>query len=192
MWMSTPLTLARATACLVVVVCAGAALAFAAAANAAGHDRLLAPEYVCPNPGLSASPRVQMKAMLCYHDYARRQMSEPVLRSITPLQRSAALKGRWVRVCHQFTHVPCGRPFRSAFSEVGYTRGAWMIGENLGWGAGSLGRVREMFAAWLRSPPHREDIINPNWREIGLARIHAVRLFGADEVTLWVAHFGVH
>jgi hypothetical protein len=190
--MSTPLMAARTTACLLVVVCAGAALASAGAANAASRDRLLAPEYICPNPALSASPQIQIRAMRCYHDYARRQMGERILRGDAALQRSAALKGRWVRVCRQFTHVPCGHPFRSAFSEVGYTRGAWMIGENLGWGAGSLGRVREMFAAWLRSPPHREDIINPNWREIGLARIHAVRLFGADEVTLWVAHFGAH
>jgi len=177
---------------MVVLLGACAALAFAVAADAAGRDRLLAPEHLCPNPALSASPRVQTTAMLCYHDYARLQMGEPVLRSVSSLQRSAVLKARWVAVCRRFTHVPCGHSLRSAFSEVGYIRGDWMIGQNLGWGAGPLGRVRDMFAAWLRSPAHREDIIRPEWREMGLARIHALRLFGADDVTLWVAHFGAH
>jgi uncharacterized protein YkwD len=182
----------KTTTCLCLLLAVCAALAFATAADGAEPDRLLAPEHLCPNPAVSAASGVQLKAMLCYHDYARRQMGERILRRVGPLQRSAALKARWVSVCRQFTHVPCGHSLRAAFSEVGYTRGTWAVGENLGWGTGPLGRVRDMFAAWLDSPPHRQDIIRREWREIGLARIHAVSLFGRDDVTLWVAHFGAH
>jgi uncharacterized protein YkwD len=94
--------------------------------------------------------------------------------------------------CGQFTHTPCGRPFKSAFANVNYTHGVWSAGENLGWASGSLARVRQMFTAWLNSPEHRLNIVRPGFREIGLARVHVIHLFGYDDVTLWVAHFGSH
>jgi uncharacterized protein YkwD len=49
-----------------------------------------------------------------------------------------------------------------------------------------------MFTAWLNSPEHRLNIVRPSFREIGLARVHVIHLFGYDDVTLWVAHFGSH
>ena len=114
------------------------------------------------------------------------------LRTSSRLFRSAALKAQWITACRGFTHTPCGRSLITVFNDVGYTRGSWSIGENLGWGSGPLAGVREMFGAWLRSPEHRQNIIRPGWRQIGLARIHAVHLFGSDDVALWVVHFGSH
>lgn len=165
-------------------------LALAVSPKASARDLLLAPATVCPNPALSAPTSAQVKAMLCYHRYARSRALVRDLRTNSRLFRSAALKAEWITACHGFTHTPCGHPFSSAFGDVGYTRGNWSVGENLGWGSGSLAGVREMFSAWLRSPEHRRNILRPGWHEIGLARIHAIHLFGYDDVTLWVAHFG--
>jgi uncharacterized protein YkwD len=119
-------------------------------------------------------------------------MGVRALRRVLPLYRSAALKARWIFACRRFTHAPCGHPFTSAFGDADYIQGTWSVGENLGWGTGLPARVREMFAAWLDSPEHRLNIVRPGWREIGLARVHAIRLFGHDDVTVWVAHFGSH
>jgi uncharacterized protein YkwD len=130
--------------------------------------------------------------MLCYHDYARRRAGSEPRDGASQLDRSAALKARWIGVCGEFTHTPCGHSFRSAFSAVSYIRGTWTVGENLGWGTGSFAQVRAMFIAWLRSPEHRLNIIRAGWHDIGLARIHAIHLFGQEDVSIWVAQFGAH
>jgi uncharacterized protein YkwD len=172
---------------VLVVLCAGAS---GVASNAFARDPLLAPARACPNPAVSASERMQIDAMLCYHDYARRHLGLPVLRGAAPLYRSAGLKLRWIVVCRAFSHTPCSRPFVSAFNAVNYTRGNWRAGENLAWGSGSTGGVRTVFEMWLHSPGHRENITRPEWRSIGMSRLHAVNLFGQPDVTLWVVHFG--
>jgi uncharacterized protein YkwD len=177
---------------LSLIAALGACVAFALAVSptAGARDRLLAPEHFCPNPALSAPAHAQIEAMLCYHTYARRRVGAQVLRSVLPLYRSAALKARWIFTCRRFTHTPCGHPFTSAFGNVNYTPAT--VGENLGWGSGSLAGVREMFSAWLRSPGHRQNIVRPGWRGVGFARVHVIHLFGYDDVTLWIAHFGSH
>jgi uncharacterized protein YkwD len=176
----------------VLVAAALTAVALATSPRAQAGDVLLAPLTICPNPSISAPPALQIKAMLCYHRYARRRARVRELRTSVQLFRSAVLKAQWITSCGRFTHTPCGHSFATAFSDAGYTSGTWSIGENLGWGDGSLAGVREMFSAWLRSPEHRQNIVRPGWRQMGLARLHLIHLFGYHDVTLWVAHFGSH
>jgi uncharacterized protein YkwD len=161
------------------------------AADAGARDRLLAPEHVCPNPALSAAPRIQLGAMLCYHRYARMQAGLP-LRRVKSLARAAELKARWIVSCRIFTHSPCGHSFMSGFQQSGYIWGNWLVGENIGWGSGPVGRARPMFVAWLRSAEHRENIVRPRLGEIGIARIQTIRLFGYRDVAVWVTDFGSH
>lgn len=172
------------------VVLLGLCAAAGTATKASARDPLLAPARACPDPAVSAAARTQIDAMLCYHAYARRRLGLRVLRGAPPLYRSAGLKLRWIVVCRAFSHTPCNRPFVSAFSTVNYTQGNWSAGENLAWGSGPRGSVRAMFDMWLHSAGHRENIMRPEWRSIGISRLHAVNLFGQPEVTLWVVHFG--
>ncbi len=39
--------------------------------------------------------------------------------------------------------------------------GAWRIGENLAWGTGDLATPRSIMAAWMDSPGHRANILQP-------------------------------
>ena len=39
--------------------------------------------------------------------------------------------------------------------------GAWRIGENLAWGTGDLATPRAIMAAWMHSPGHRANILQP-------------------------------
>ena len=44
----------------------------------------------------------------------------------------------------------------------------WALGENLAWGTGALAMPRAIMQAWLNSPGHRDNILDPSYREIGI------------------------
>lgn len=69
----------------------------------------------------------------------------------------------------------------------------WSVGENLLWsspdvdGSGAL-------QMWMDSPPHRENLLAPGWREIGISAVHidsAAGVYGDQPVTIVTADFGV-
>lgn len=45
--------------------------------------------------------------------------------------------------------------------------GAWLAGENLAWGTGTLASPRAIVDAWMRSSGHRENILRDRYRELG-------------------------
>lgn len=47
---------------------------------------------------------------------------------------------------------------------------SWSVGENLFWTSGAVD-PRRVVARWMASPDHRSNILNPNWREIGISSI---------------------
>ncbi len=44
----------------------------------------------------------------------------------------------------------------------------WWLGENIGWGSGSLSEPAALVRAWMHSPPHRANILSGNFRDIGI------------------------
>jgi uncharacterized protein YkwD len=71
--------------------------------------------------------------------------------------------------------------------------GYWEVGENLVWAAPELS-AREAVRMWMQSPPHRANLLNPRWLQIGLAAVHSSDAPGAYEnrsVTIVTADFGV-
>ena len=72
-------------------------------------------------------------------------------------------------------------------------RGYWSVGENIFWESpdtNSASAVRE----WMQSPPHRQNILAGEWREIGISARHfeaAPGAFGGRSVTIITADFGV-
>jgi uncharacterized protein YkwD len=47
----------------------------------------------------------------------------------------------------------------------------WVIGENLAWGSGALASPRALVNAWMNSPPHRENLLSPDFREVGMGLV---------------------
>jgi uncharacterized protein YkwD len=45
--------------------------------------------------------------------------------------------------------------------------GTWTVGENLAWGTGALATPKEIVSAWMHSAGHRENILRPQFKEIG-------------------------
>ncbi|MGE5689921.1 MAG: CAP domain-containing protein [Pseudomonadota bacterium] len=77
-----------------------------------------------------------------------------------------------------------------------YPRGryrSWWVGENLYWWSTTVD-ARQVVAAWLGSPPHRKQLLAPQYREVGISAVHvddAPGLFRGLSPTIVTADFGV-
>jgi uncharacterized protein YkwD len=73
-----------------------------------------------------------------------------------------------------FEHTsPSGVTFMDRIESTGYMNGArtWTVGENLVWGTGPLSTPQALVTAWMNSPPHRENLLRPTFRELGVAAV---------------------
>jgi uncharacterized protein YkwD len=88
-----------------------------------------------------------------------------------------------------------GSPFWKRV-ETKYRRpaaGSWRVGENLVWSTPRLS-ARQALSLWLQSPPHRQNLLTPGWREVGIAAVHASSapgVYAGHNVTILTADFGV-
>ena len=68
----------------------------------------------------------------------------------------------------------------------------WSVGENLLWSSPDVGAAQAL-QLWLNSPEHRANLMNPRWREIGIASVHATAapgVFHGLDVTIVTTDFG--
>jgi uncharacterized protein YkwD len=87
-----------------------------------------------------------------------------------------------------------GTPFSSRIATYYPARGyrSWTVGENLLWSSPDIGALRAL-KLWLASPPHRANLLNPRWRDVGLAAVHARSapgVYGNAPTTIVTADFG--
>jgi uncharacterized protein YkwD len=69
----------------------------------------------------------------------------------------------------------------------------WSVGENLLWSSPDVTPARAL-QMWLKSPEHRANLMNPRWREIGVAAVHeaaAPGVYQRLDVTIVTTDFGV-
>jgi uncharacterized protein YkwD len=87
-----------------------------------------------------------------------------------------------------------GASFLDRIRRAGYLRRArvWTVGENIAWGTGVLATPRSIVRAWMHSPGHRANILNPRFREIGLGITYnaPVRVAGRPAAT-YTTDFGM-
>jgi uncharacterized protein YkwD len=77
------------------------------------------------------------------------------------------------------------------YASSGY--GFWSVGENLLWSSPDVDPSGAM-KLWMDSPEHRANILNPRWREIGVAAVHLTSATGTYHglpVTIVTTDFGV-
>ena len=87
-----------------------------------------------------------------------------------------------------------GQSFSQRLAQTYSPRGfrSWTVGENLVWGGPDIGAARA-FRLWLSSPPHRANLLNARWREVGLGAVHsssAPGVYGGGAATIVTADFG--
>lgn len=121
------------------------------------------------SPGASPSqlsePRLlggQEQRLLQAINQARAAHGAPPLRIGARLQRAARAHSRAMARSGSFTHGDWYRRLRR------YGVRARMLGETLAWGVGAEGSAAAIVRMWLDSPPHRETMLHPGFRRIGV------------------------
>lgn len=150
-------------------------------------QRYLASDETCPGGERTDLPvDLQVQAMVCLIDYARRQdgLDEP--RPTTLLSSTALQKADEIVRCQNFAHAPCGA---SPDADVRATGFEGEFGENLYIAEGSQGAPRVALDGWLNSPEHRENLFRPEWQTQGIAAIKLAAFGPYRDATLWVSHF---
>jgi hypothetical protein len=96
----------------------------------------------------------------------RQSMGRSPLRVSQILTDAALFKARSMANEDYFSHTePSGRTHRQLLTDFGYPKNAY-TGENILYGTSG---AEETFDAWYDSPPHRDNMMNPNYTEIGVA-----------------------
>jgi uncharacterized protein YkwD len=121
-------------------------------------------------PGTISRPALQ-KATLCLLNEERAAEGLRPLRHHKKLQK-AALRFSKTMVKEQFfDHVsPEGSTLASRVRHVKYMKGArrWSVGENIAWGTGTRATPIAIVDAWMHSPGHKANILDPTFNEIGI------------------------
>ena len=147
----------------------------------------------------SASPHVvaytsARNATLCLLNRERRKRGLPSLRYNRRLATAASRHARDMVRRGYFAHNSLdGRNFVDRIMRTRYVRrrsGGWVLGENLAWGSGSRATPRSIVRAWMRSPGHRNNILNRRFREIGVALVLRAPAPGQGRAVTYVTEFG--
>ena len=138
---------------------------------------------------LQSSLLDQMNALRARHGLVQLRVSQRLTTAATVHSTSMARRG-------YFSHNSAnGASFsqRIAYFYPARRYRSWSVGENLLWGSPDIGAARAL-RLWLASPEHRANLLNPRWREVGLAAVHSTRAPGVyrnHPATVVTADFGV-
>jgi uncharacterized protein YkwD len=97
----------------------------------------------------------------------------PRLRTQAGLREAATVHTASMLTAGFFAHESRdGTPFHNRIRKFYPSRGwpKWSVGETLLSSSGSL-EAPAVVDAWLASPPHRNVILSPNWRKVGISAI---------------------
>jgi uncharacterized protein YkwD len=123
------------------------------------------------SPPGTVGPAAFAGSVFCLLNQERSSHGLASLRQDSRLARAANGHTASMRSGGYFSHdEPNGSTFLSRIRATGYIKGArrWLVGENLAWGTSELGTPGALVDAWMDSPPHRANILESRFREIGL------------------------
>lgn len=124
----------------------------------------------CPGADLApdATTRTEARlATLCLLNQVREAAGLHPLASARVLRRIAAEHSRDMVIRGYFSHTgPVDKTLAARLATIDW-RGC--AGENIGFGTAYYATPRSMMWAWMRSPGHRENILEPSYRWIGVA-----------------------
>jgi uncharacterized protein YkwD len=112
------------------------------------------------------------EATLCLINRERSHAGEQPLRADGALEESAQGHSTSMAMHGYFEHVsPDGSTPLTRMRESGYLSSStptYMVGENIAWGSGSDATPAAIVAAWMASPPHRDNILQGEFRDTGI------------------------
>ena len=122
-------------------------------------------------PGAENLDRVR-NATLCLVNAERTKRNRKPLRANRRLGRSAQAYSRQMVLDRFFAHVcPRGTTLNTRARAARYLNRSvrdYALGENLGWGSGTLSTPKSIVRAWMRSSKHRKAILTRRFRDAGV------------------------
>ena len=142
---------------LTALVAAGGAVPVSASTACASADAL----------PLAVSNATLAQAAACLINQERARYGLRPLRANVRLSKAADGHARDMVKRDYFSHDSAGGgDFASRIHRAGY-RGR-TLGEDLAWGAGTLGTAHAIVNAWMHSPGHRANVLSRRFREMGV------------------------
>lgn len=144
----------------VVPLATALALALPAGASAA-----------CPGETAAPTDPVAAAATLCLLNAERAAQGLPAFAASATLDAAARAHAADMVSRRYFAHdSPEGGTLADRVGAAGWfpTGGSWTIGEDIAWGSGTLGTPVRIVAAWMASPGHRANILQPAFTEVGI------------------------
>ena len=141
----------------------------------------------------AASVPSAAKATVCLVNRVRARRGLRPFRSNGRLALAARRHSRNMVRRRFFSHwSPSGASPLHRIRRTGYLRGArsFLVGENIGWGAGSRATPSAVVSAWMHSPPHRAAILSRRFRSIGLGVALGSPRSGTLAAATYTADFG--
>lgn len=123
-------------------------------------------------PAFRMSDRAASRATLCLLNKQRASHGLGPLRKDAKQTNAANMHNRVMIRTGCFDHLcPGERDLVGRITSTGYLPCSctWLVGENIAWGRGGTASPKRIVAAWMRSPPHRANILNPRFDQIGVA-----------------------
>jgi len=142
-------------------------------------------------PGTASAARLR-SAIVCLINAERAKRRLRRLRVSRELELAARRHARDMVVRRYFAHTsPSGSGVLDRIMRTRYLRryGRWRLGEVLGWGWGAQGTPAAIVAGWLRSSPHRRQLLG-RYLEIGVGVQRAAPRRMARAATTYVVDFG--
>jgi uncharacterized protein YkwD len=111
------------------------------------------------------------RVTLCLLNRERAARGVRPLRANSKLARAARGHARDMVARRYFSHQSrSGASFSARIKRTGWTRSrrSYTMGENIGWGGGSLSSPRAMVRGWMNSAGHRANILSRSFKQIGV------------------------
>jgi uncharacterized protein YkwD len=147
-------------------------------------------------PTAQNSPEIRL-ATRCLVNRERAAHGERPLRGNARIERAAQGHTESMAFGNYFEHDgPGGQTPLARMRDVGYISSSHLgyeVGENIGWGTRWLASPRAIVAAWMASPGHRANILDPRFREtaIGVSPHLPSSLAHGQPGGLYTQDFGV-
>jgi uncharacterized protein YkwD len=145
----------------------------------------------CAGADVVATPqgaRSFERSTLCLLNAKRRSAGLRALSTRSLLSRAAVgYSAQMVRESFFAHRAPAGPDLAARLTRAGYLSRAatdWFVGENLGWATGTAATPRQLLAAWMASPGHRRNILEPAFRDVGIGVAPGTPAAGPDGVTV--------
>jgi uncharacterized protein YkwD len=104
------------------------------------------------------------------------------------LSRAARRHSQSMSFHHYFAHGDFVGRIRATHYLAGYR--SWIVGENIAWGSQQFGTPAAIVDAWMHSPPHRANILNGSFRQIGIGVSRGAPVAGISDGVTYTTDFG--